>query len=208
MKNNIDSINNFLKNNKYIRNNKIWILINAISSISILIFCIATMVSSNSNQSIIYGFVYAGYLLSAITSIISCILIIINFIFVYKNDFFKKWYFYLPCIMILFEIIVLPIPLNFATQGNFNSGVVWSLLIFSFCVMVLGLILLVLQFSVFCEDNSDLQHIEPKSIDDKSFDSNKQISNNDSFLNESSSNINESKNDDEIIIPDSIIHND
>lgn len=205
MKNNIESINNFFKNNKYVRNNKLWILINSIASISILIFCVATMVSTSPNQSIIYGFVYAGYLLSAITSIICCLLIIVNFIFVYKNDFFKKWYFYLPCLMILFEIIVLPIPLNFATQGNFNSGVVWSILIFSFCVMVLGLILLVLQFSIFCENNNDSQYIEPKDNDSKSLtnDSNKFLdSNNNSSISD------EFKNDDEVIIPDSIIHND
>lgn len=205
MKNNIESINNFFKNNKYIRNNKLWILINSIASISILIFCVATMVSTSPNQSIIYSFVYVGYLLSAITSIICCSLIIVNFIFIYKNDFFKKWYFYLPCLMILFETVVLPIPLNFAIQGNFNSGVVWSILIFSFCVMVLGLILLVMQFSIFCENNIDLQHIEPKNNNSKSLenDSSSILDSNDNPSIDS-----KSKKDDEVIIPDSIIHND
>ncbi|MDE5617317.1 MAG: hypothetical protein K2I36_00495 [Ureaplasma sp.] len=212
MKNNFNAINNFLKNNKYIRSNKLWILINTIFSISILIFSIATMVSSNTNQTIIYGFVYIGYLISAIISVISCSLIIFNFILDDKNEFFKKWYFYLPCLMILFESIVLPIPLNFATRSNFNSGVVWSILIFSFCVMIIGLILLVLQFSIFNEiDNDTIQ--SPESKDDskkmiRDIENNNLSSSSDFSSTNNSIHNNESNKEDEIIIPDSIIHND
>ena len=210
MKNNFEPINNFLKNNKYIRSNKLWILINAIFSISILIFSIATMVSSNANQTIIYGFVYIGYLISAITSVISCSLIIFNFILNDKNDFFKKWYFYLPCVMILFEVIVLPIPLNLATRSNFNSGVVWSILIFSFCVMLMGLILLVLQFNIFDGmDDENIQFPEPKDDNKKIIkDENNNSSNFNDFLSSNNSVHSDKEKEDEVIIPDSIIHND
>lgn len=205
MKKNLIDNNFFIKKLVYlIKKDTLITIINFILSLILFIILIALIVSSsNANEAVIKMLIYAGFLPLVILNTIFSIFIISSVIFHNKNDWYKIWWFYLPIALIVCEIIVLPIPISFINRLDANSGVLWSILIFSFVILLASGINLV---NIYKENFSKITYVVENNIDNNDQSSSNNDSNND--LNSSSNNKTENNTNDEVIKPDYIITDD
>ena len=118
-----------------------WGLLNFIFNLLVLIICIGCIIASgqtNTNRSVIIGLVYGAYLPAALASIVFSCIVSLSTWKQHHNRSWKIWYFYLPLISIFIEVVILPIPLNLITRMAINAGMLWSILVFGFINLALG----------------------------------------------------------------------
>lgn len=143
MKNNNikEKFNNAINKSSFLDGEVKWGLLNFVFNLLVLIICIGCIIASgqtNTNRSIIIGLVYGAYIPAALASIVFSCIVSLSTWKQHHNRSWKIWYFYLPLISIFIEVVILPIPLNLITRTTINAGMLWSVLIFGFIDLALG----------------------------------------------------------------------
>lgn len=147
-----------IKNCKFLDNDLRWAILNFSFSLLILVISISIIIANESlkNVNLLSILVYAVYLPLALTHIFFSGLLSLITVKNDLNDFYKKWYFYLPIATIFIEAVVLPIPLNFSTRNISNTGVLWSIIIFAFAIVILTIIHFLKIYKLTLNDSYDV----------------------------------------------------